>query len=137
MLRTDLGFSPRAILVPNPRRNTRRPMHKLTLPVLLLLSTFAQASDPKPADNTVTIHVSATRIAFGGHGSSQDLDVVIDGKKYELLSELGLNQLLALGDYKAKLVRDDHRNTYDSYQVYEFLFPDGKTRKFDVVGQSE
>jgi hypothetical protein len=27
--------------------------------------------------------------------------------------------------------------TYDSVQVYEFLFPDGKTRKFYVVGQSE
>jgi hypothetical protein len=112
-------------------------MHKFTLAILLLLATFAHASDPKPADSTITIHVNATRIAFAGHGYSQDLDVIIDGKKYELLSELGISQLLALGDYKAKLVKDDHRTTYDSYQVYEFLFADGKTRKFDVVGQIE
>jgi hypothetical protein len=111
-------------------------MHKLTLPILLLLSIFAHASDPKPADYTTTIHVSATRIAIAAR-AVQELDVTIDGRKYELASELSLNQLLTLGDYKAKLVKDDHRSTYDSYQVYEFLFPDGKTRKFDVVGQVE
>jgi hypothetical protein len=44
---------------------------------------------------------------------------------------------LALGDYKAKLVKDEHESAYDSYQVYEFLLPDKKTRKFVVVGQSE
>src|SRR5208283_373496 len=98
-------------------------MHKLTLSVFLLLATVARSSDPKPADNAITIHVSATRIAFGGR-LLQDLDVIIDGKKYELASELSLGQLLALGDYKAKLVKDEHRNAYDSYQVYEFLFPD-------------
>ena len=54
-----------------------------------------------------------------------------------MASELSLGQLLVLGDYKAKLVKDEHRTTYDSYQVYEFLFPDGKTRKFQVVGQIE
>jgi hypothetical protein len=101
-------------------------MHKLTLPIFLLFATISQASDPK----------RATRIAFGGR-LLQDLDVIIDGKKYELASELSLGQLLVLGDYKAKLVKDEHRTTYDSYQVYEFLFTDGKTRKFDVVGQIE
>jgi hypothetical protein len=111
-------------------------MHKLTLSIFLLLATIAHSSGPKPADNTITIHVSATRIAFGGR-LHQDLDVIIDGQKYELASELTLGQLLVLGDYKAKLIKDEHRNAYDSYQVYEFLFPDGKTRKFDVVGQIE
>jgi hypothetical protein len=111
-------------------------MHKIPLAILLLLSTFATAADPKPADYAITVHVSATRIAFAGRGV-QDLDVIIDGKKFELISDLGVGQLLALGDYKAKLVRDDHRTTYDSDRVYEFLFPDGKTRRFDVVGQIE
>jgi hypothetical protein len=110
-------------------------MHKLTLAILLLLSTFAFATDPNPADYTITVHVSATRIFSGS--LAQDLDVLINGTKYELSSELSLNQLLALGDYKAKLVKDEHRNAYDSYQVYEFLFPDGKTRKFSVVGKIE
>ena len=102
----------------------------------MLLAAIAHASDPKPTDYTITVHVSASRIAFAAHGF-QDLDVIIDGKKYGLISELGVGQLLAISDYKAKLVKDDHRSTYDSYQVYEFLFPDGKTRKFDVVGQIE
>ena len=45
--------------------------------------------------------------------------------------------LLALGDYKAKLVQDVHKTTYESSQAYEFLFPDKKTRRFFVVGQTE
>jgi hypothetical protein len=44
---------------------------------------------------------------------------------------------LALGDYKAKLVKDEHKKTYESLQEYEFLLPDKKTRKFSVVGQTE
>jgi hypothetical protein len=68
--------------------------------------------------------------------SNQRLEVTIDGKKYELRAR-GINALLALGDYKAKLVRDEHRSPYDSYQVYEFLFPDKKTRRFEVVGHWE
>lgn len=67
---------------------------------------------------------------------SQQLNATIDGKKYELRAS-SINALLALGDYKAKLVRDDHRTAYDSYRVYEFLFPDNKTRKFQVVGVTE
>ena len=45
--------------------------------------------------------------------------------------------MLEIGDYKAKLIRDEHHTKYDSLQVYEFLFPDKKTRKFEVVGQTE
>jgi DNA topoisomerase VI subunit A len=44
---------------------------------------------------------------------------------------------LTLGDYKARLVKDEHWGTYDSLQVYELLFPDRKTRKFMLVGQME
>ena len=38
------------------------------------------------------------------------------GKKYELESETTANMLLSLGDYKAKIVRDDHKVTYESLQ---------------------
>ena len=67
----------------------------------------------------------------------QVLNVVINGKKYELMSSSVKNVLLALGDYKAKLVQDEHKTAYDSLQVYEFLFPDRRVRKFEVVGQME
>jgi hypothetical protein len=75
------------------------------------------------------------------------LVVLIDGKKYELEAELkgawlverlkNRVALLALGDYKAKLVEDVHKNSYESSQTYEFRFTDGKTKKFVVVGQTE
>jgi len=48
-----------------------------------------------------------------------------------------LFNLLALGDYKAKLVKDDHKTPYESIRMYEFQFPDKKTRKFAVAGQTE
>jgi hypothetical protein len=64
------------------------------------------------------------------------LNVVIDGKKYELRA-YGVNKLLSLGDYKAKIARDERKNGYDSVQFYEFLFPDQKVRRFEVVGQTE
>jgi hypothetical protein len=113
-------------------------MNKLTLAILLLLSTLAWAADPNPADYTINVHVTTSRMVLEGDANAfnQELNVIIGGKKYELRCS-SINALLALGDYKAKLVKDEHRTTYDSYQVYEFLFPDKKTRKFDVVGQSE
>ena len=65
------------------------------------------------------------------------MSVVIDGKKYELLCERATGTILALGDYKAKPVKDEHNTTYDSIRVYEILFSDKKTRRFEVVGQTE
>jgi hypothetical protein len=114
-------------------------MKKITLAALLLFSAFAWAGDkPNPADYTVNVHVTASRMVSERDYNIdvQKLNVVINGKKYELESG-GEGTLLALGDYKAKLVKDEHKGTYDSLQVYEFLFPDQKTRKFTVVGQTE
>lgn len=62
---------------------------------------------------------------------------MIDGKNYGLESEGDVNVLLAVIDYKAKLVKDEHRTKYDSYKVYEFLFSDQRTRRFIVVSQTE
>ena len=51
--------------------------------------------------------------------------------------------LLRLGDYKAKLLPDDSSISpnppadYEYQRKYEFLLPDGKTRKFLVMGESE
>jgi|SRR5450432_1299795 hypothetical protein len=115
-------------------------MKKIAFAVLLLCSAFAWAVDPNPSDYTVNIHVSSSRILYGPPGSLQSfqgLNVLIDGKKYELTSYHGADTVLALGDYKAKLVRDDHRTAYESYQIYEFLFPDKKTSRFVVTGTIE
>lgn len=108
-------------------------MKKIALAIVLLASALAWAgAEPNPAEYTVNVHVSSSSIATG----NLILDVVIDGKRYELSGYAG-GMLLALGDYKAKLVKDEHKTTYGSNQVYEFLFPDKKTRQFAVVGQTE
>ena len=112
-----------------------KPMKNIASIVVLLLSAFAWAGTiPKAADYAINVHVSRSYI--GEHGE-QRLRVIIDGTKYELVGGSRPYLLLALGDYRAKLVKDEHHGTYDSLQVYEFLFSDQKTRKFQVVAQME
>jgi hypothetical protein len=106
---------------------------KITLAILLLSGLSWAGGRSQPAESTINVHVSSSSIDISG---KQVLDVVIDGKKYELRSDLSIGLLLALGDYRAKVVRNDHPTAYDSSQVYEFLFPD-KTRPYVVVGQTE
>jgi hypothetical protein len=121
-------------------------MKKLALFVLLLtlFCRAAQNTDEYP----VNVHVSSSRWVMEpgplGPESVQRLSVTIDGKKYELEALVALTAnlhagvtLLALGDYKAKLVQDVHKTTYESSQAYEFQLSDKKTRKFIVVSQSE
>lgn len=111
-------------------------MKKMILAVLLTLCACAWAAEtPKQSDYTINVHVSTSSIAIDlGY---QILNVVIDGKKYTLGSEARLGKLLALGDYKAKIAKDEHKAAYDSEKVYEFLFADGKTRQFLLIEQSE
>jgi hypothetical protein len=45
--------------------------------------------------------------------------------------------LINPGDYPARLTVDEHKTTYESRQSYEFLFPDGTTRRFDVIAKLE
>jgi hypothetical protein len=113
-------------------------LKNIALGTIFILSAFAWAwPNPTPADYTINIHVNASRSVIERDINPwQELSVVIDGRKYELKG-YGEGVLLALGDYKAKLVKDEHKGTYDSLQVYEFLFSDRRTRKFSVVGQAE
>jgi hypothetical protein len=105
----------------------------------LLCSVFCWAG-PAASDYNINVHVNATRMVRDTRSPAhhQSLIVTIDGKKYELESLDLPNSLLMLGDYKAKLAKDQHwGGPYDSYRVYEFLFPDNKKRQFLVVGESE
>ena len=106
---------------------------------------------PKPADYTITVHVQSSRVFNMCHDilghptcdTKQHLSVVIEGKKYELDSNGYFDVLLRTGDYKAKLLPDEQRDgdiplgEYEYRRKYEFLFPDGKTRKYTVVGETE
>jgi hypothetical protein len=62
---------------------------------------------------------------------------VIDGKRYELESARSAASLLRLGDYKAKIAKDESTHAYEYNRTYEFLFPDGQTRQYIVVGESQ
>jgi hypothetical protein len=111
-------------------------MKNLTL-VLMLFSGLAWAgSNPNPADYTINVHVSSSRVNSVG---VIRLKVTIDGKKYELQAVAGENSPLSPGDYKARTlpnyVKDVH--PYDVNGVYEFFFSDKKTRKYVIVGTME
>jgi len=107
-------------------------MKTAALFVLLLLAALAPAA-PAPDEYSINVHVTSSYVL----GGAQGLDVVINAKKYQLGGFPPLRGLLALGDYKAKLIKDKHLTPYESDQEYEFLFPDNKTMKFRVVGHSE
>jgi hypothetical protein len=116
-------------------------MKSRLLPLALLVCRPIWAVPPaKPAEYKINVHVSASRTVKHSESSPryQHLDVTIEGKKYELESVLGIRELLMLGDYKAKLVTDEHgKGGYDSWRVYEFQFSDKRTREFFVVAQLE
>lgn len=109
--------------------------------LVLLCSVSVWAAPPaKQAEYNINVHVSASRMVKHSESAPhyQQLDVSIDGKKYELESTLAVQKLLMLGDYKARLVTDEHgKGDFDSWQVYEFQFPDKRTREFLVIGSSE
>ena len=109
-------------------------MIRAALFVLLLLAALAPVA-PAPDVYSIDVHVISSY--FPPSPPNQYLKVIIEGKKYELGGPRVAGSLLALGDYKAKLVKDEHKTSYTSAQIYEFLFPDKKTGRFDVVGQSE
>ena len=100
------------------------------------LWTVAQGKN----DYNVSVHVSASRsVKYSESGPRyQRLDVTIDGKKYQLESELGMGDVLKPGDYKARLVSEKHgKGDYDVRQIYEFQFPNNWTRRYVLVGISE
>lgn len=114
--------------------------HRLLAFVLLFSGSVWAAPPAKQAEYNINVHVSASRTVKHSESAPryQYLNVTIDGKKYELESVLGVGELLILGDYRARLVTDEHgRGNYDSRQVYEFQFSDKTTREFYVVGQLE
>jgi hypothetical protein len=108
--------------------------------LLLSFSTFA-FTQSKPDVYSISVHVTASRCVIdptfikGGILALQ-LNASMDGKKYELRSRGGCS-LLRPGDYKAKLIADTHKNSYEVYQEYEFQFSDAKTKKFELVGMKE
>lgn len=94
----------------------------------------------------INIHVSESRIGTdcgvsSGNSSCKsvhELSALIDGAKYELESKTRTPKgIVALGDNKAKLVKDQQKPTHEFNRTYQLMFPDGSTRQFVVTGQVE
>ncbi len=125
-------------------------MKKAFFSVLILIPALTWAK-PNAADYAIAVHVQSSQLVNAcyvilGHvtcDTRQHLNAVIDGRKYELNCNGDFDVLLRTGDYKARLLPDEPRagdyqpGNYEYRKQYEFLFPDGKTRKYQVVGESE
>lgn len=127
-------------------------MKKLLITLMLLSPAIALAK-VNPSDYSLSIHVRSSRLVTTCHdvlghafcGTKQSLGVIIDGKKYELLSGDDADAALRTGDYKARMIVVDASSAADpvpAYEIdyknaYEFLFPDGKRQKFSIIGESE
>lgn len=111
-------------------------MRKFLFAIVLLVPVLCWAA-PDASGYNVAIHVQSSCLVTGIRSVEWDhLKVVIEGKKYELEAQKPF-ELLHVGDYKAKVVRDETKTPYNLDRIYEFQFPDGKTAKYVVVGESE
>ena len=45
--------------------------------------------------------------------------------------------LLRVGDYKARIFKDEKDRPYEYQRTYEFLISDGGIRRYVVVGETE
>jgi hypothetical protein len=68
-----------------------------------------------------------------------ELKVEIDGKTYDLGSETlkWYAGVLRTGSYKARMLKQDAKRSYEYNRTYELLFPDGRTRKYQVTAEYE
>lgn len=114
--------------------------------LILVFSHRALGADTKddPSQFPLTIHISASAYSHGSDFANNTVEVLtatIDGKHYQLQG-LTYNKhccdgLIDPGDYHARLSKDQHKTNYESIQEFEILFPDGTTRRFGVIAQSE
>lgn len=111
-------------------------MKYAAIALAFLLPATAFAATPNPAEYAVVVHVTSSRTVETHDGISQDLTATIDGRRVELEGAITHLDVLRTGDYNAKLIKQDEAHAYEYRWVYEFLFADGKTRSFAVVGES-
>ena len=118
---------------------------KLIFATMFFVFSFPCWAAANRSDYPLTVHVSRSRVGFICYWAQtpclgpQLLTATIDGTEYELATgdfKVGGRRIavLALGDYKARILKDEHKNPYEIIRVYEFLFPDNTTEHFAVVG---
>ena len=118
-------------------------MRKVLLAILLLSPVLAGAEKPalNPSDYAIVVHVQSSRLVDICNAGTcvwvQKLAVVIDGKKYEIRDPAARVDLLRTGDYKAKMLKEETTRPYEYQRTYQFMFVDGKTRRYEVVGEMD
>ncbi len=125
-------------------------MKKALLFALILIPALAWPEKPKanPADFTIDVHVQSSRTMArcnsatpyaGSCGEYQQLSVIIDGKEYELEGNYMPRKayVLHVGDYKAKVLKEDTSLSYGDRRTYQFIFPDGQTAEYLLTGESD
>lgn len=97
----------------------------LFLSIAGISSLTAHAADK--SDYPILIHVSSSQTRWFQGFLYQDLKVLIDSKHF-LLTSLGPNsRVLPVGDYQARLCRNDTKQSPMHFRQYELLLSDGKT----------
>jgi len=109
-----------------------------SIALLILLSPFLCAhakSKPNPADYAITVHVTGSHLIDRGGYTCESIDTIVDGQRY-LMRNINCQQtyVFQLGDYPARIVKEDKIHTYELMRIYEFLLPDGQTRQFQISG---
>ena len=112
--------------------------------LLLFVASASAQSSSSAYPIAVTVQGSSVvDVCDVSQGSSLDflymkLSVIIEGRHLELRgNKPAKNGILALGEYKAKLVTDKHEKPYLLDQVYELQYPDGATDRFTVTRETQ
>lgn len=113
----------------------------------VLWTAFARAAgSPNPADYTINVHISASHLDTEcANGLCRNLvyaDTLLNGKKLQLSGNAVIVKktlmLIAPGDYRAKLIKDNHNSNSSLFnQEYELLLPDNIVWQCFTTGVSE
>jgi hypothetical protein len=130
--------------------NERDALKNGLLFALFLIPALAWPEKPKanPAEFTIDLHVQSSRMTQQctdvTQGNSlciqiQELSVTVAGKKIELRGDTMTRNpyVLHVGDYKAKVLKEDTSLSYGVRRTYQLLFPDGQTAEYLVTGELE
>jgi len=117
---------------------------KLRIAVLFLffMSAAVYAQQLTHSAYQLKVHVVSSKVS-GSCATKRTgfncavLNVTIDGKKYRLEGNCGSVNVLRVGDYPARIVKDEAEGPAAYRREYEFLFADGETGRYQVVGESE
>lgn len=129
-------------------------MKRLLVTLVLAILTGAAVGSASPATDpssfTVNLHVSKSALEIVPEGKlntlGQRLDVTIDGRHLLLEGDAiagkkkiigGEVWLLPVGDYKARIKKEDTAPNGVYWRQYEILLKDGSTWDCYVFGESE